>query len=244
MRYLGGKFRIQKPLAAIINRVLLDTGRNYYEPFCGSCYVLQNIQAPKRYASDAHKELIAMWQALQGGWTPPEHVSEHAYKLAQLGSVIIPEYERGFIGFGCSFGAKWFAGYVTNNIMRNYALQSKNSVLRKVKHLTDVTFTRADFLTVAMPDDNLVIYCDPPYEGTTGYKGTPKFDHAAFWQRCRDLVSAGHIVLVSEYNVPDDFVCVWTIETKTGLRTTANGRETRIEKLFVHESQEELICQP
>jgi hypothetical protein len=52
------------------------------------------------------------------------------------------------------------------------------------------------------------VYCDPPYEHTTRYKGTAPFDHAAFWQTMRDWARHDNIVLVSEYHAPPDFVVV------------------------------------
>ena len=36
----------------------------------------------------------------------------------------------GFVGFGCSFGGKWFGGYARNAGGTNYAAQSKRSLLK------------------------------------------------------------------------------------------------------------------
>jgi DNA adenine methylase len=43
----------------------------------------------------------------------------------------------------------------------------------------------------------------------------------------------GNNVIISEYQAPDDFKCIWSKETKTDIRTKDNGKETRIEKLFI-----------
>jgi len=53
---------------------------------------------------------------------------------------------------------------------------------------------------------NSLVYCDPPYRGSTGYDGW--FDSRAFWQWCRDKTREGHTVFVSEYKAPPDFECV------------------------------------
>ncbi len=76
-----------------------------------------------------------------------------------------------------------------------------------------------------------MIYCDPPYEGTTKYKDA--FDHSKFWQWCRDKSNEGHIVFVSEYNAPADFECVKVVETNTQLGNGSNsGNMVKVEKLF------------
>ena len=70
---------------------------------------------------------------------------------------------------------------------------------------------------------NALIYCDPPYAGTTKYR-FGSFDSNSFWQWCRDMSKKGNTVIVSEYNAPDDFNCIWSKETKTDIRTKANGK--------------------
>ena len=49
-------------------------------------------------------------------------------------------------------------------------------------------------------------------------------------------LSENNIVLVSEYNMPNDFTCIWEKETKANFdsnRTTNDIKNTRIEKLFI-----------
>lgn len=77
---------------------------------------------------------------------------------------------------------------------------------------------------------NALIYCDPPYASTTGYKGTGKFNHEQFWQWVREMSKENH-VYVSEYVAPDDFKVVWQTQTTTDMRTK-NGSSPRVEKLF------------
>lgn len=52
---------------------------------------------------------------------------------------------------------------------------------------------------------------------------------------CRDKIAEGHKVFVSEYNAPDDFVCIW----QQGVKTAINQSITKdaVERLFVHKSQ-------
>ena len=78
-----------------------------------------------------------------------------------------------------------------------------------------------------------IIYCDPPYEGTTGYSNKSAFNHSDFWQWCRDKSDEGHTVFISEYNAPDDFICVWSKEHYTRANKD-NNKDPRTEKLFTY----------
>ena len=52
------------------------------------------------------------------------------------------------------------------------------------------------------------------------------------------LAEKGCSVIVSEYSAPDGWRPVVVKETKTDIRTNANGKETRTEKLFVRAASE------
>lgn len=80
---------------------------------------------------------------------------------------------------------------------------------------------------------NSIIYCDPPYAGVTKYEYS--IDHVNFWAWCRERVADGHDVFVSEYNAPDDFICVWQREILSALKPGRAGRA--VEKLYIHKSQ-------
>jgi DNA adenine methylase len=48
------------------------------------------------------------------------------------------------------------------------------------------------------------------------------------------MTTKGNTVIISEYKAPNDFKCIWEKEVKTEMRTNANGREDRIERLFTY----------
>lgn len=231
MQYLGGKSRTAKPICDYLNKLIKDNKIEvYYEPFCGACNIISDIQCYKRYASDAHYYLVQMWrEVVTFGWEPPSAVSEEDYDSAKT-HIGWPDHCIGFIGFGCSYSGKWFGGYARDNTGRNYASNARNSILKKAKKLEGVTFRWCSYENCISYVSGKLIYCDPPYKGTTSYKGTDQFDHDAFWQWVRAR-SKHNIVIVSEYEAPDDFECVLEIETKTDMRTNS-GKEKRIEKLF------------
>ena len=92
--------------------------------------------------------------------------------------------------------------------------------------MQNVGFRCCSYQDLEIPEKSL-IYCDPPYRGTTGYK--MGFDSGAFWQWCRDKAAEGHTVLISEYSAPADFICLLEIEHFT---TVNSNKDKRIEKLF------------
>lgn len=226
MRYLGGKYRLRKQIASYLASIRLE-GQAYWEPFVGSASVLSEMTG-KRYASDASKELIAMWQAVQRGWVPPDSVTEEEYALARDGHY--PDRLTGFIAYGCSWGGKWFGGYARGE-NRNYANEAGLSLVRQAPSIIDVHFENVSFLSAIAPAPRCLIYCDPPYASTTGYGNVPAWSVSDLWARVRELGDDGHTVVVSEYAAPSDFECVLEMNTSTDLRGK-NGRERRIEKLF------------
>jgi hypothetical protein len=55
--------------------------------------------------------------------------------------------------------------------------------------------------------------------------------------------SKKNVVVVSEYNAPEDFVCVAEFQSKMGLRNKTQEQEVRSEKVFAHKSIAwEIVC--
>lgn len=229
MRYQGGKFIAGPHIAKVINSLVGD--RDYIEPFVGGCNVLPHVKARRRYASDLSLDAIELYRALQKGWEPPDFVSEDEYEAAKNNS---SSALRGFIGYGCTFGAKWFGGfargYGKDGTQRNYATESKRSLLKIRDKIDDVSFHWGDY-KIWSNSIGALIYCDPPYAGTCKFK-TGAFDHVAFWDWVR-MMSKENVVLISEYQAPGDFKCIWTKETGRGLRKKS-GDTKQTEKLFQH----------
>ena len=71
------------------------------------------------------------------------------------------------------------------------------------------------------------------YKDTTKYKDS--FDHEPFYEWCRQKHKEGHQVFVSEYQMPDDFTCVWSKEVNSSL-TKETGSKKATEKLFTLKS--------
>lgn len=236
MRYLGGKSRLGKHIAAKILEIVPPEHRlEYLEPFLGGAGAFEHI-APhfeQTYAGDVHEDLILMWQAVARGWDPPLDVTPEQHRELRHAE---PGALRAFVGFGCSFGGCWFGGYARSNnpmpkgltgasveIQQSYhaALRAR-PVLARAKTLTRVSF----FDWPVVP--GVVLYCDPPYAGTYGYKGVQEFDSRAFWQRANEWAAAGSYVFVSEESAPDDWAVVWAREQQAQVQ----AKGIRLERLF------------
>lgn len=229
MKYMGSKNRHAKELLPII---LADRAPNqfYVEPFVGGANMIDKVNGP-RIGSDIHPHLIAMWRAVASGWTPPGLVSETEYKLCQQVQAVTAHV--GFVGFGCSYSGKWFGGYARGNdnlgSPRNYASESARNIVKQAPGLFGVDFRCQSFRELEIPPKS-IIYCDPPYAGTTKY-ATGGFDHEDFWCWCDYRHEEGHTVFVSEYTAPDHWKCVWEKRVNNTL-TKDTGSKQGVERLF------------
>lgn len=238
MVYMGSKNRIAKDLLPIVTRYLTKD-RWYVEPFCGGCNMIDKVKHDKRIANDYNKYLIALFKALQDGIKFPTYISKEEYDAVRTNKDNYPDWYVAFVGFVCSFRGKFFNGWISPSCntkqgnTRNYQLEHINNLVKSKNNLSNIDYCNEKYSDLKIPD-NSVIYCDPPYQGTTSYKNESDFNHDDFWQWCRDMTSKGNDVLISEYNAPSDFVCVW----QKGINMNLSGGKgkTATEKLFVHES--------
>ena len=240
MKYMGSKNRIAKYIAPIIQ---LSIDKNditvYCEPFAGGMNMIDKIRCNQRIANDIHPQLMAMWQALQNGWIPPEHISEDEYLYVKNHQDTLPPYYVGYVGFCSTFGARYFQGYArgfkSDGITpRDESNEAYRNIMKQLPKLQNVSFTCGDYRQINI--DNSVIYCDPPYENTKCYSSTDVFNYDEFWDWCRDQ-NKRNILFVSGYEAPDDFKCIWqkdTIVNFDSLRNE-NSNKKRTEKLFILE---------
>ena len=227
MQYMGGKSRISKQIAEILNSAI-DKNKPFVSLFCGSCAIESKVQADVKILNDKHPYLIAMWQALQNGWTPPDVVTKEEYYRVKANMDENPAL-TGFVGFGCSFGGKWWGGYAKDKRGDDYCGQAKRGLLKDLVDIQSATFTCLDYHDVEIPD-GAVVYCDPPYANTTGYT-VGQFDTNEFWDYMRQL-SKRCDVYISEESAPDDFECIWSKEKVRTLEKSDNVGRVKVEKLF------------
>lgn len=238
MKYVGSKNRLSKQLAPIIQSYVNKGCNAYIEPFVGGANMIDKIAHPNKYGYDSHKYLIALLKQAQTDVSVfPEKIteSEYQYVKSHITDSIFEDWYVGLVGF-CSFGGKWFGGYprsfkndgvtprnMTNEIIRNLIKQAPN--------LVNINFTCCNFrnIPISKLGKGNVIYCDPPYKGTTKY-ATDVFPYDEYYDWCRKL-SKDNIVLCSEYWMPDDFEIIW--EGQLTCTLDKSFRSKKIEKLYL-----------
>lgn len=138
---------------------------------------------------------------------------------------------NSWLRFVASFGGKFDNGYAREAGSDEYTFigYGKRNAEKQSPNLKNIE------LLIGSYDDyefkNSLIYCDPPYQGTTSYK-TGNFDHEKFWQWCREM-SVENLVFISEYKAPNDFKCIWQGEVKTNFSSQRKvATHQAVEKLF------------
>jgi DNA adenine methylase len=225
MMYLGSKRRIAKQILPVM---LAERSPDQWwvEPFVGGANMLDKVDG-KRLGNDSHEYLIALLIAVRDGYVPPTEISRETYYAVKRRPQEYPKELVGFVGFTCSFGGPWWGGYGFHQKTNlGCAGEGSRTLCKQAQNLKGIDFRCGDYRDLAIPANSL-IYCDPPYSGTTQYRDN--FDSSAFWQWCRDM-SKGHTVFVSEYSAPGDFVCVKEVQHRTVLNR--NLGSSRVEKLF------------
>lgn len=232
MQYMGSKKRIAKHILPIM---LAERKPNQWwvEPFVGGANIIDKVDG-KRMGADVNPyvidALIAIRDCVSDLPRNNQEFTEHDYKQLRKSE----EYKyKGYAGFAFSYGGKWLGGWRRDGSgKRDYVNESYKNAVKQSPLLQRVQFVNASYLDLQIPDNSL-IYCDPPYEGTTKYKDG--FDHAEFWQWCRGMSHKGHTVFVSEYNAPDDFECVWQKEIVNSLAKDTGSKKT-VEKLYRYDA--------
>ncbi len=245
MKYMGSKARLVKSILPIMESVRGESV--WVEPFVGGANMICEVKG-ERIGYDYNQNLIACLDALANGWTPPENITRDFYnkcRNAEKNGEVSPII--GYVGVNGSYGGRWFDGGYAGVVItkegkeRNYPKEAYSNVMKQISGLKGVTFLSADYQEISdiwLPENSL-IYCDPPYAGTKEYKAANKsgFDTKDFWQWCRDMVRIGHKVFISEYQAPDDFICIWEKGFTSSMRANGviKGDKKSVEKLFIHE---------
>ena len=218
IRYIGSKNKLSKELAPIIQSFITEDTRGYLEPFVGGANMIDKIECRNRIGCDIHKQLISLLQYAQEHESDlPERILEEEYKVVQNNKEKYPDWYLGLVGFCASFGAKYFSGYARDSKSDNSGKWSAGAIKNLKKQLPqikDVKFRNIRFQD--LPLDKIkgyVVYCDIPYRGTTKYK-TETFPYEVFYEWVK-AASVNNVVLISEYSMPEDFICIWSKETKT-----------------------------
>jgi len=243
IRFCGSKGKCGE-IVQIIQELIPTSNGVYWEPFLGAAKIMQSIHCGKRYGTDSDPHIVSLLSHIQNGWIPPTSISEEEYKL-WMGRRKKEKYQydpmMGFVGYGCSFGARYFQGYARSKKGEvNFAASARTALLRQKPFLKNVIFGHGDYRKVDAPKcEEMLIYCDPPYEGTKPVGGMKPFNNKKFWSWAVSKAH-DHIVLVSEYQCPIDCaVVIWEKSVAAGIRFGTKGDgggigsgKRKLEKLF------------
>lgn len=240
MRYVGSKNKLSKDLAPIIQGYINKDTKGYLEPFVGGANMIDKIQCSNKIGCDIHRQLIALLQyAQEYGDLLPERILEDTYNEVKNNKEKYEDWYLGLVGFCSSFGAKYFGGYARDGKGDNSGKWSAGAIKnlkKQIPNLKNIKFQCCSFLD--LPKDKIrgyVIYCDIPYKGTTKYK-TEEFPYEKFYEWAKEM-SIHNTILISEYNMPDEFECIWEKEHKTLIdsnKSSGDKDNIRVERLYTY----------
>jgi len=235
---MGSKSRIAKYIVPIINSYLSDSIRDYIEPFVGGANIIDKVDFEFRLGYDKNKYLIALLDYVAKGGILPDTISEEIYYKVRDNKDRYIDWKVGLVGFCASYGGRFFEGYPRGNkadgTPRDYTNEAIRNLQTQAFNIRDVIFKVSDYMDIK-PYNKSVIYCDPPYRYSKPYKVEllGRFDSDDFWNWAEDM-SKSHIVLVSEYEAPIGWNCIWSLPVKSNLKAT--GSKESVERLFIYRS--------
>ena len=246
MWYVGSKNKIAKDLVPIIQSYITADTKGYLEPFVGGANVIDKINCSNKIGCDIHKELIALLQKAQNQPNDiPNIITEEEYTTVKNNKLNYEDWYVGLVGFCATFGAKYFGGYARSKADKykgeKTAMAIKN-LKKQAPNLKGIKFVNCSFLD--LPKDKIrgyVIYCDIPYKGTTKY-ATTDFPYDEFYEWANEMARY-NTVLISEYNMPSGYRCIWEKDTKVNFdsnRTAGDEGNMRTEKLFLCNAETEV----
>lgn len=232
MKYMGSKRRIAKHILPIMLAEAKTNGvTKWIEPFVGGGNMIDKVPNTfKRIGFDLNPHTI---QALKD-------IRDHASDLPEIFNNEQRKYVRdlpygvhleSWASIVTSFGADLKGGWAREKKSDDstFCLLGKRNAAKQSPNIQGVIFKCRDYRKLYFK--NSIIYCDPPYLGTSGYK-TGTFNHEEFYDWCRELAK-DNIVFVSEYTAPEDFEEVWRGRIKTNFSSTRkSATHNAVEKLF------------
>jgi DNA adenine methylase len=236
MKYVGSKNRIAKHILPIMLRYR-KPNQTWIEPFVGGGNMIDKVKG-KRLGADINPRVIEALLSIRDNLDElpknKREFTEEDYKKLRTN---IPIKHKGYAGFALSYGGKWLGGVSRDGEgRRDYIAEAyRNATIQSAK-LQGVELICTSYDQLEIPSNSL-IYCDPPYKGTTEY--AHKFLHEPFYNWCRTKTREGHTVFVSETTAPTDFICIWQLQRAASL-TRNTGSKLCTEKLYIIKPQSDI----
>lgn len=240
MVYLGSKAKIANWLIPILNQIILDYNiTEYYEPFVGGANVIDKIKCEHRVGNDKNKPLIALLEVARDNFDMiPKNGNKEWFDRARAiytgkSDEKMEDYLIGAIGWLGGYSGKGLSGsYNGDSGNRHFYIERYNNLKAQVPNIQDVEFLCDDYQKLEIPNGSLV-YCDPPYQGTTGYgyAWERAFDYDIYWNWVREKSKTCYVIC-SEEVFPNDFTIVAKQDKKRTVALTK--KQDKIEKLGVY----------
>lgn len=199
----------------------------------GAAGSISQVDWHTKYGSDVCPYIISLLRYVRNGYAGelPDSLTAEDYKQIKDNPNLFDNSLVGFVGYGCSYGGKWFAGLAKGGINRNHVSESKRNLIKLAPKLSNCLFYLGNYTQWAGYSGE-VFYCDPPYGyGETVTKYKMAFDHEAFFTWAEKLAE-NNKVFISEYNAPANWQCIWEMESKTGIHHGFDKHPVKIERLF------------
>lgn len=216
----------------------------FIDCFCGGANIVDKVECETRIASDYNEDLIALLKYAQSdndlSIAPSECSFEHYSDVrADKEHKLYSQEYRSLIGYCASYGGRYYDGGFARNSRsddRNNSTikyrNNLNNLREQAPNLKGIEFSCRDYKDYLNMDiKNALFYLDPPYRGTKQYS-KQNIDYEEFYDFCREL-SKDNTVVISEYNMPDDFTCIWEKERKVLQKSDRVTGEKAVEKLFI-----------
>ena len=217
MAYQGGKALVKEYILRVLNHPVFD-GWDFGDVFFGMGHIGSGVKNKRSYHfSDLSPRLVALHDAVrQHGVEALPHISKTKYDA--LRALDGNDAISGAAAYLYTWQGKEWGGYIDRRHGRCYAKARLKHLkrLRRSEAYRNATFQCCSIFDYSARDtDDTLIYCDPPYKGTTNYrvnKDRP-FDHEAYWAFVRKL-SVRNVVFTSECTAPPDFISVASYQTR------------------------------
>lgn len=228
--YMGNKSRLLERLHTTIHQLVLPEFDSFVDLFCGGGSVGYSMACAgkKVIMNDLDTGLISLHRMLK---EHPERLglfsqiepSKEEFNILKNGQSDYDTFFKYIYSFSTN-GKAYLWGEERLNTPKEELNRQRSEPRERIRHLEDITliysrynadvsFTNEDYAEVEIPD-NAVVYADPPYSGTSDY-AVGAFDHERFYDWCRQCPN---IVLISEYEMPDDFFLIeeWDLASQGG----------------------------
>lgn len=245
MVYQGSKNRLAKFIVPILQKYIEENNiTTFIDCFCGGANIVDKVKCETRIASDYNEDLIALLKYAQSDSdltiAPSECTFEHYSDVrADKEHKTYSQEYRALIGYCASYGGRYYDGGYGRDAKGGRSIYTERvaNLKGQAPNLKDIEFYCRDYKDyLSMNIKNALFYLDPPYKGTKQYS-KQKIDYEEFYNFCREI-SKDNIVVISEYNMPDDFTCIWEKERKVLQKSNRTSGEKAVEKLFIYEKED------